>query len=387
MRTVLLFIFCFAISGLKSQNCLKIKIERLKKPITNTEFYFTEVIDTRSEKKSLGTVYTGNLNIARCAAFKKSDSEELSNFLQKTYTNKKAKKYIVKINDIYIAERFTKNADDVGKAFMELEFYRQDGETLTFIAKTTKEITESYPDVTYSHGNRLKRTLLLSVAEFESRIKSDSALFTLKSEKKDLYKNPAPPLSDSTRISLRIENRKEILKNNLSFNCHTAEYTKGIGLKYNLLSFSKKIPKLAAGPSIFWSYFTFNDNFKVPNDVVGLKYNFGNVGLQAYYRLNRLAGITLDLSFLLGNETITRVRQEMRFTGNYDPLLGYEYYIVNTPYTTRSTITGFQFEQGILLMDRSKTGFNFGISLFERSLDAYYYDADWGLKLNVGIFF
>lgn len=379
-----IFLFIFTAAELLSQNCHKIKIEKNKKNFPNKNFYFDEVIDARTDSSSIGQVYTGQLNFKNCADLKPKVKFAIKIFLQRTFPNTNAPKYLVKINELFIDELVIKNKNDKAKALINLEFYRQDKNALVFITNSIHQIEEEFPDVTYSHGNRIKRLLLICVADLESRLKTDSTSFTLTTTRSELL-NKKFVSNDSANVFVKPV-LTERYKTNISIFGYQGFVTLGAGVKLNPYFFLKKIPKFAVGPSIYWAYFAFNKDFNPPSNVVSVKYFLGNVGVGFFYRLNKFFGVTADLSILAGSESITSTYTDVAFVGT-DPIYGNVYYVSQKLRTNNQAVFGFQAEQGFLFMGKNKTGLNIGLSIFERALSGTLYDSDAGVKINLGLNF
>lgn len=383
MKRILLLLIIAYTSGF-SQNCYHVAIQKNDKEYKTSNFYFKTVIDARVDSgKIIGEVYNGHLNILHCASFKKNLKVTVRDFLQKTYTNKTAPAYLVKVNVLSIEEILTKNQDDIGKANAELEFYRySNNNDLIFITKISKSIEDKYPDATYSHDNRLKRILLSSVSEFEKTLGTDSSLFNVKISQSELEKIQAKnPDSLSKKI---ITSSKETFKFIMQLHCYGGTTTKGVGLRIGNYFFLKEYPKVAIGPSVFWDYFTLNKSVKVAYNVAGIKYNIFDIGLISFIRLNKHIGITIDACGLFGKEIITTA--DIYEVYYITPSGLRPEYVVDTK-TTSEFISGFHAEQGVQFMRKEKKGVNLKLSVYESILTARYYENDIGLKLTLGINF
>ncbi len=370
-------------NGTYSQNCYSIKIQK-NKEIKNSDFYFTTVIDARPDTSFvIGQVYLGTLNLPHCAAFKKNISTTVLNFLQSTYTNKKAPAYLVKINTLYINEFIHKNQEDTGFVNIDLDFYKYESSgNLLFITHVSKTITDKLADATYSHDNRLKRVLLSAVNEFAISPKENPTNTKPVSAIEIL--NKIPGKGDSVRLnSTSIVH--EHYKSMLQLHGGLSWYTKTIGARVGALFFLKKHPKIGVGPVVFWNYFFFSKRFQWPYDVSSVQYNLFNAGLTGFFRTNNYLGITLDASLMFGTERVTR--SYLYYFDGWTPASGWQRYYYLESRTTTDFIGGFYLEQGIQFMRKEKRGVNAKISVFESVLDAELYDSDIGLKITLGINF
>lgn len=368
-----------------SQDCFKIGIQKSDKEYKNLPYYFTHVIDGRADSSNtIGEVYLGSINILQCAELKSDLKSSLLTFLQKTYTNKSAPAYLIKVNELKIQEQIRKGTDDIGKASAQMEFYKFTPDAdLIFITKISKSVQDIYPDVTYSHDNRLKRLIMLSVNEFDAVLKTDTNLFTLKPSTTDI-KQLKHKISDTTNTS-KTTITKESGKFLIQAQCHFGLNTKGLGLRIGSYFFLKNSPKFGIGPSIFWNYFTLNKNVVIPSNVVELRYNLWNAGIMTFSRLNQFIGIAIDGWLLMGTEKVTT--NTVNYVYFYSPIYGYGVGQNIKTYTTKDIVGGVHFEQGIQFMRGERRGVNAKFSIYETFLSSGYFEKDLGIKLSCGLNF
>jgi len=378
----LLFI-CLIPNGIHSQNCNTVKIQK-NKEIKNSDFYFNSVIDARKDTSLvIGQVYIGPLNLPQCAAFKKAVSSTVLNFLQSTYTNKKASAYLIKINNLCITELIHKHEEDTGLVSIDLDFYKYDpAGNLLFITNVSKTITDKLADATFSHDNRLKRAILSAVNEFALAPKENTGNLQAVPSSDILNKKSNPGDSLPKNITPTVYEKYKTL---LQLHGSLGWYTKTVGAKVSALFFLKKHPKIGVGPVVFWNYFFFTKNLEVSPDVSALQYNLLNAGLSGFFRVNNYFGVTLDGSAMFGTERVTK--SYLFYSDKWSPTGCYkrEYYLKSQ--TRTDIIGGIYAEQGIQFMRKEKKGVNAKISVYESLLNAEFYETDFGLKITLGVNF
>lgn len=163
---------------------------------------------------------------------------------------------------------------------------------------------------------------------------------------------------------------------------HLALNSSGAGIKYCGSLRLKKNERFGIGPSIFYESVQFSSNVKFPADVTEVKMSFTTPGLNIQYTINKILSFQIGLSALLGKQEITRV---FYVNTNSNPF-GIPVWELRQK-NEEHYISGVQIEQNLLFKKEQKTGISFGLGLFERIVNANFYETDFGLKAYLGFYF
>lgn len=172
-------------------------------------------------------------------------------------------------------------------------------------------------------------------------------------------------------------------KSSILLNGHLAANTKAIGAKYiGSFILEKSAPKLAIGFNVATEKFWPTKNFSIPNNV-STAILFGIAGAHLQYRITDHLFFQPEFSLLFGKQEVERINSIPTSYGPYGTVLSYKY----TVEQKEQTIFGTHLEQHLFFYPKKDKNVILGVSLFERILNAKYYDADFGICAYIGINF
>jgi hypothetical protein len=179
------------------------------------------------------------------------------------------------------------------------------------------------------------------------------------------------------------EPKQQNYKSSILLNGHLAANTKAIGAKYiGSFVLLKSYPKLAVGFNVSTEKFWTTNNFSIPNNV-STAILFGIAGAHLRYQIMEQLFFQPEFSLLFGKQEIEKLISTPKSYGPYGTVLSYKYSVEQKD----QTILGTHLEQHLFFYPKKDKNLIFGVSLFERVLNAKYYDADFGICGYIGINF
>jgi hypothetical protein len=179
------------------------------------------------------------------------------------------------------------------------------------------------------------------------------------------------------------DSKQQHFNSSILLNGHLAANTKAIGAKYcGSFVLMKSYPKLAIGFNISTEKFWPTDNFLIPNNV-STTILYGIVGAHLRYQVTDWLFFQPEFSLLLGKQEIEKLISTPASYGPYGTVLSYKYAVEQKD----QTVLGSHLEQHLFFYPKKAKDLILGISVFERVLNAKYYDADFGICGYIGINF
>ena len=178
-----------------------------------------------------------------------------------------------------------------------------------------------------------------------------------------------------------IESKK--MQNALLVNAHAGISTIGFTGKYVGSLKIKKYPKYYIGANISYDRIYGFIKGMIPSNV-NTSINFGTLGLHVKYNINTQFAFQPEFSVLVGQQSTSKVLS--RTTIDYQQ--GYQF-ITTTYYQqdTKQNVIGAHFEQHLFYYPKKAKSLILGLSLFERVLEAEFYDQDVGACFYLGVNF
>lgn len=329
-----------------------------------SEFYIHKIIDSRSNKDNIGSIYSADKRKKYAADFNHTLSNEFSDFFRSTFPSEKHKHKIVLVIDSFqIDHQLGETSKDLGSAEMMARFYLNRNDTCFYLVSSHNRIVEGSEDVQLTHPNRIKRLLLLSTAEMIDSLKKfhagslsfDSLNTTLDQLKKQ---------SISKEVQRRRAKQNE--------NTLPEFYLFTLGTYYG---FSK--PCLQFG---FTGALVFQIK-KAPKYLLGI-----NANLMLYGTPSDNIQIPLFTSFDVFNYDLgIRVLKQVKnnFFLNFNPQANMGY-IKEVSSTERKDILGFQMDAGVYLLPPAEEGVYSGLNVFYRNTNNEFLGQGFGIKLDLG---
>lgn len=377
----LLLILLFPFSAF-SQKKVYTSIQENKKKYPGKNFSFEKVVDNRINKENIGFVYKSSLTYEHPADFKKPLQDEFLHFLSNTFPTKTSEnKLLLSVKRFEIGHIVTGKRLDTGFVFLDVDFYCLKNDSAAFLYTYTSRLAEASENTALSHGNRIKRALLLSLSRIDSTLLKRSSSFYIKTS--DL-ENLVQTSSSITHSQLK---RKDSLDKFSPF--PTSFYVlSGIqaefcpsslltGVNIDVLFRLKKNKDFMLGFNTYFFVFGLLDTDNLP---VNAEYNL--------------------LHFKTGLRLLKHLKHNLFFNMNPQLILGQEYYTYDLsynpygqPYTTSYYYTisdflyGFEFDFGLYRIPLRKRGFFFGSDFFVRGTSSNMVETSFGIKLNLGFKF
>lgn len=174
-------------------------------------------------------------------------------------------------------------------------------------------------------------------------------------------------------------------KNNSSFislNGHVASNTKAIGVKYVFDYTLKKNHKVGVGFNLSTEKIWFTNNLIIPKNINN-EIVFGTGGVNIRYQLNQNLFFQPEFSVLFGKESITTLISTPASYNTFGYVTSYKY----SESKTEQSIFGAHLEQHIFYYPQKAKNLILGLSIFERLINAKYYDEDFGINGYIGVYF
>lgn len=379
--STLLLIFILSFSAF-SQKKVYTSIQENKKKYPGKNFSFEKVVDNRINKENIGFVYKSSLTYEHPADFKKPLQDEFLNFLTSTFPTKTSEnKLLVSVKRIEIGHIVTGRKLDTGFVFLDVDFYRIKNDSAAFLYNYTARLAEASENTAFSHANRIKRAILLSLSGIENALQKRSASFYIKIN----------DLEAVVQTSTGITNRELQLKDSLekfspfpnSFYVFTgiqgdlSPSSLLTGVNIDVLFRLKKNKDLMLG---FNTYFFVYGLFDADNIPKNAEYNVLQLktGLRLLKHLKHNLFFNMNPQLILGQEYYT-------YEISYNPyVLPYtsSYY-----YTISDFLYGFEVDFGLYRIPLRKRGFYFGSDFFVRGTTSNVVETSFGIKLNLGFKF
>lgn len=178
------------------------------------------------------------------------------------------------------------------------------------------------------------------------------------------------------------ERKPQNYKSSIMLNGHIGTNTRAVGCKYIGSIILKKYPKYALGFNLESEKVWYTDNLTLPNNTE-TDIKFGIVGMHLRYQINEQLFFQPEVSILFGKQEITTLVATPTSYGPFGTVLSYKYNEVKK----EQNILGANLEQHLFFYPKKAKGLVIGLSVFERLLNAEYYDGDFGLCGYLGINF
>ncbi|MBK6985676.1 MAG: hypothetical protein IPH32_13395 [Bacteroidetes bacterium] len=178
------------------------------------------------------------------------------------------------------------------------------------------------------------------------------------------------------------ETKEKNYKSSIMLKGHYASNTKAVGLKYTGVVVLKNHQKCAIGFNLASEKIWPTDNLVVPTNFQS-NVLFGIVGLDFQFKLNDQLFFQPEFSILIGQEQITQLISTPASYNQYGIATSYNYSERNTD----QIISGGHLEQHLFYYPKKAKNLVLGVSIFERFLNAKYYEEDLGVCGYLGINF
>ena len=173
------------------------------------------------------------------------------------------------------------------------------------------------------------------------------------------------------------------MQNALLINAHAGISTIGFSGKY-IGSFKiNKHPKYFIGVNASYEKIYGFIKGLIPNNV-STTINLGTLGVHVKYNISSQFDFQPEFSVLFGQQATSKILS--RTTVNYQQ--GYQY--VTTSYyqqDTKKNVIGAHFEQHLFYYPKKAKPLIIGLSIFEKAIEAEFYDQDFGACFYLGIKF
>lgn len=390
MRIHLLYLFMFLkITAFFPQSKVYTSIQENKKTYPEKNFFFSKVLDLRPDKSTIGIVYKTQRNAEFYADFEKPLSEEVFIFLKNTFPNTQSgQKIILVVNQFKIGHILSKH--DTGFVMVDLDFYQLRNDSVSFVSGYKKSLRESADEVALSHSNRIKRALLLAVADFEKQLATaPTASFiplTAISQKKTSdslqVTEKLKPLKQTISYSQAQAMQADSLNKKNNYPAHKIYMIGGFinpftaslmaGANFSAVFQLKKYPKYLLGVHLNYAAVHFYDPDIIATNS-SYKLRTSDFGCKLLKQIKNNIFFNLAQHFLIGKETFTYLNVNKPF---YNTSL-------NTT-DVSSTFFGFQMDAGIYFMPPQKSGIYLGADATLRVTNSDVFESDIGLKFNLG---
>lgn len=165
-------------------------------------------------------------------------------------------------------------------------------------------------------------------------------------------------------------------------NGHLASNSKALGVKY-VYDFSlKKFSKLGIGFNLASEKIWFTDNVIIPQNI-NTTILFGTGGVNIRYQISNYLFFQPEFSVLFGKQSITELISKPTSYNTFGYPTSYKY----SENKTEKSIFGAHLEQHIFYYPKKAKNLVIGLSIFERIINAKYYDGDFGINGYIGIYF
>jgi hypothetical protein len=168
----------------------------------------------------------------------------------------------------------------------------------------------------------------------------------------------------------------------ISLNGHLAINSNAIGVKYVGDFTFKNNNKIGLGFNLASEKIWFTDNIIIPQNI-NTTILFGTGGLNIRYQLNNYLFFQPEFSVLFGKQSITELISKPT---SYNTL-GYPTSYKYSENKTEQSIFGAHLEQHIFYYPKKAKNLVIGLSIFERIINAKYYDEDFGINGYIGLSF
>ena len=378
-----IFLSLFTVQ-LFAQSKIYTNIQANKKKYPTKDFYVEHVIDRRLNKENIGYIYKSSLTYKHPADFKKTLPEEFLSFYRSTYPNQTSlNRILVAVNQFEIKHTVTGKLLDTGTVMANFDFYMLRNDSAFFLYNFTSEINDVSDRITYSHPNRMKRIVLMSVAKLDSALLHTAPQFALN----------LGLLADSARTSSSSITKKELIKRDsiekandypsdyfLLLGTHVNFSTDNIFAHFNadiLFRFDKH-PTWLLGASIEYQYYGLYLNPKLPYDI---EYRFKNIniGCRVLKQLHR--------DVFLNIQTLGVFGKEMFQVNSINYALTNKGYVQIDSAVDAPTVYGVETSIGVYLLPARRQNFYTGLDLFFRVTTSKVIEDNGGIKINLGFKF
>jgi hypothetical protein len=178
-------------------------------------------------------------------------------------------------------------------------------------------------------------------------------------------------------------NEPKKLQSALLSNCHAGTGAFSFGAKYSGSFMLQKYPKYSVGINASYEKIFGCIRGMIPQNV-GTEIMLGSLGSHLKYQINPQFVFQPEVSILLGQQETTKYITVA--TIQYQP--GFQILTFNSyQKNTRQNVMGLHLEQHLFYYPKKAKPLIIGLSVFERFLNAQYYDEDLGVCLYFGLFF
>ena len=171
-------------------------------------------------------------------------------------------------------------------------------------------------------------------------------------------------------------------KSSILLTGHIATNTRSIGAKYTGSIILKTHTKYALGFNLASEKIWTTDNLTIPNNT-STNIKFGTVGLHLRYQITEQFFFQPEVSLLFGKQETTTLIATPSSYGPFGVVTSYKYNEIKK----EQTILGAHLEQHFFFHPKKAKGLAIGLSIFERVLNAQYYDGDFGICGYIGVNF
>lgn len=386
-----------------SQMRVSVSIQKNNKTYPDKNYFFTKIIDFRTNTASIGKVYKSDRVNEYQAVFKKNLAQEFFVFLKDVYPNEKAQhKILIRVNEFQIGHLLAKK--DSGLAKLDVDFYEFRNDSVSFISNYSERMSETAEDVSLSHPNRIKRILLHATSDLEKHLNTTTqAPFTPLSQMNSAIRyatvtdssqryNPASAIVPEADYSQERMSKEDSLSNvnqypNFFFflvggQTNICPSTLITGANLSFLFHLSKTSRFLLGPNVNYSAIIFLDKNVIP-DNSSYQIRSYDFGLRLLRQIKKIAFFNCNTHFMIGKETLS-VSTPMF---SYNPQSGAVTQTSSGISTTESNFYGFQMDLGAYLMSPRRAGFYCGIDLTIRTTNSGVFDDEAGIKFNAGLKF
>ncbi len=168
----------------------------------------------------------------------------------------------------------------------------------------------------------------------------------------------------------------------ISLNGHLATNSKAIGVKYVGNFILKNNNKIGLGFNLASEKIWLSDNIIIPQNI-STNIFFGTGGVNIRYQINKYFVFQPEFSILYGKQVITELKST---PASFNPM-GYPTSYKYSENKMEQTILGTHLEQYVFYYPKKAQNLILGLSIFERIINAKYYDEDFGINGYIGLYF
>jgi hypothetical protein len=354
---VLLVSFIFTIEINAQSEIITIKNSLLRLP--DQQFYLAGIIDGRENKADIGFITKGAFNKHVSAKFNSSLEDAFSSYFNFALNKDSTKSAIVmKVLNFKISE-IEDGAEEVGKAELEVAFYKSEKDKLAKVFQTEALAEEKGNDIGFSHERRIRKVLENVLMGFNN------------SNWQEVELNYEPASIVKSVVSLEknsdLKNTKKwisLLTGHGAFGTNA----EGWGLSYYGYR-TKESGGWFLNYSISFDKYSIDPGLVIRKGYSKINLNYGKIGIGLMRRLGEDFHFSFNALVPIGYENLTQSlsNQSSLETGRF--------------------IIGLEPQQCFYFITKSKVGLILGAGIFERFISSKVYNFDVGLRIEAGIKF